>query len=312
MPAAGIAVRADDERALASGGRLVWERDGRDWPHREASHFPRAAGLRWHVQCMGQGPALLLLHGTGSATHSWRSLMPLLARSFTVIAPDLPGHGFTQMPPFEQLSLPGMSDAVADLLRVLELEPALAAGHSAGAAILARMSLSRRVPLRTIFSLNGALLPLGGMAGVLFSPLAKMLARTPVLPWMFARRAQDPAAVERLLKGTGSVIDARGVELYARLVRDPGHVAAALGMMANWDLRALQRDLPFLSARLVQIVGSQDLTIPAEEAYRVRDLVPAATVEVLRGLGHLAHEEQPGLVARSIERTIQGSGEARS
>ena len=56
-----------------------WERDGRDWPNREASRFVHAAGLRWHVQVMGSGPVVLLLHGTGAATHSWRDLMPKLA-----------------------------------------------------------------------------------------------------------------------------------------------------------------------------------------------------------------------------------------
>ena len=54
--------------------------------------------IRWHVQRMGAGPALLLLHGTGAATHSWRALAPLLAEHFTVVAPDLPGHGFTGPP----------------------------------------------------------------------------------------------------------------------------------------------------------------------------------------------------------------------
>ena len=77
---------------------LSWERDGRDWPNREASRFVEAGGLRWHVQQMGRGPVLLLLHGTGASTHSWRALLPLLAKSFTVVAPDLPGHGFTATP----------------------------------------------------------------------------------------------------------------------------------------------------------------------------------------------------------------------
>ncbi|NBQ74895.1 MAG: alpha/beta hydrolase, partial [Acetobacteraceae bacterium] len=56
-----------------------WEKDGRDWPNRTASRFVEAGGLNWHVQLMGQGPCLLLLHGTAAATHSWRDLAPLLA-----------------------------------------------------------------------------------------------------------------------------------------------------------------------------------------------------------------------------------------
>ena len=58
---------------------LSWDQDGHDWPNRDASRFVEAAGLTWHVQIAGQGPVLLLLHGTGASTHSWRDLLPGLA-----------------------------------------------------------------------------------------------------------------------------------------------------------------------------------------------------------------------------------------
>lgn len=288
-------------------GSLDWGRDGADWPNRATSIFVRAGGLRWHVQRTGEGPVVLLLHGTGASTHSWRGLMPLLARSFTIVAPDLPGHGFTQAPSFDQLSLEGMSKAVADLLCDLEVAPVLAVGHSAGAAILARMSLSRQFGARTLISLNGAMLPLGGLAGQFFQPFAKLLVNSSLLPALFARRAQNRTAVEKLLRGTGSVIDPEGVDLYARLFRTPGHAAAALGMMANWDLHGLNRELPGLAAKLVLVAAGNDLTIDPEQAFRVRGLVPTATVEYVRGLGHLAHEENPALIAGLVERAARSS-----
>ena len=51
-----------------------WATDGRDWPNREASSIVREGGYEWHVQMMGSGPVCLLLHGTGAATHSWRTM----------------------------------------------------------------------------------------------------------------------------------------------------------------------------------------------------------------------------------------------
>lgn len=105
-------------------GALDWQRDGVDWPNREASEFHRAAGLRWHLQRMGSGPVILLLHGTGASTHSWGALLPLLADDYTVVAPDLPGHAFTDTPSSRGLSLPGMATSVAALLTELGLEPA--------------------------------------------------------------------------------------------------------------------------------------------------------------------------------------------
>ena len=66
--------------------RLDWQRDGADWPNRASSRMVRAGGLTWHVQVAGSGPVLLLVHGTGASTHSWRDLLPLLATGHTVVA----------------------------------------------------------------------------------------------------------------------------------------------------------------------------------------------------------------------------------
>ncbi|MET0877769.1 MAG: alpha/beta fold hydrolase BchO [Tardiphaga sp.] len=275
---------------------LSWITDGADWPNRAASGFVESGGIRWHVQRMGAGPSLLLLHGTGAATHSWRGLMPILAEQFDVIAPDLPGHGFTSSPAPHRLSLPGMAADVSALLQKLEATPVIVAGHSAGAAILARMCLDGRIAPDLLVSLNGALLPLNGIAGHLFSPLAKLLVLNPVVPRLFAWQASTPGAVERLLDNTGSRIEAAGVAQYRRLVRSPAHVAAALRMMANWQLEALRRDLPRLKPKLVLVTASNDRTISPETAKRVAALVPSAAIERVAG-GHLAHEEQPRLIA---------------
>ncbi len=281
--------------------RLNWEKDGRDWPNREASCFVEADGLRWHVQVLGQGPTLLLLHGTGATTHSWRDLAPRLAKSFTIVAPDLPGHGFTEAGQREQLTLPGMAAAVAALTAVLDHTPVLAAGHSAGAAVLARMCLDDMIAPKGQISMNGALLPLNGLPSHIFSPIAKVLAATPFLQRLFARRLSDPKVVTRLLRDTGSRLDERGFALYQLVAASPGHAAAALGMMAGWDLASLKVDLPKLTVPLLLLNGANDRTISPFQALQVRDLVPNCEIVSLRGLGHLAHEERPDEVADVIE-----------
>jgi magnesium chelatase accessory protein len=281
-------------------GRLVWDRDDLDWPHPDASRFVDAAGLKWHVQIMGQGPVVLFIHGTGASTHSWRRLMPLLSHSFKIVAPDLPGHGFTTMPEPRGLSLPGMSEAVSELMKVLALEPALAVGHSAGAAVAIRATIDRRIAPRTIVSINGALLPFGSQLGQFFSPLAKLLVSAPMVPQLMAWRAQSRRAVEKVLLGTGSQVAPEDIDLYARLFRSPCHVAGALGMMANWDLQSFARDLPQLKATLVLVTASNDRAIAPEVARRVARLVPNATMENLEGSGHLAHEERPDEIAEII------------
>ena len=287
---------------------LAWSRDGTDWPNRNASSFVEAAGIRWHVQTMGQGQHLLLLHGTGAATHSWRAVAPLLAQHFTVVAPDLPGHGFTQSPPAHRLSLPGMASDVSRLLHVLDVKPDIVVGHSAGAAILARMCLDRRIAPRLLVSLNGAFMPFGGVAHHLLSPLTRLLALNPLTARMFAWQASNPGAVERLLHNTGSTIDPEGVALYRKLVRSPAHVAAALQMMANWRLESLLHDLPRLVTALLLVVADNDRSVSPDVAYRVREICPQAMIERLGSLGHLAHEEQPQLIAELIVRYAARAG----
>ena len=281
---------------------LSWPRDGHDWPNRDASRFVSASGLRWHVQVAGSGPVLLLLHGTGAATHSWRDLAPLLARHFTVVAPDLPGHGFTQAPHGDQLSLPAMARALAGLVRTLDLPPELVVGHSAGAAIGLRMVLDGSIAPAALIALNGALLPFRGVASQLFPSLARLLVLNPLVPRLFAWRAGSATAVESLLGGTGSQLDARGLALYQRLFSNRVHVATTLAMMANWDLDTLGRAFGKLDLPVVLVVGARDKAVPPGDAAEVAARLPRARIETLPHAGHLAHEERPEDVSALILR----------
>ncbi len=295
--------------------RLDWDSDGADWPHRASSRFVDAAGLRWHVQrfpsTTPKAPRALLVHGTGSSTHSWRDVVPLLQPHFELLAMDLPGHAFTSLPAggtlSSQLSLPGMARALAQLLAVEGFVPDLVVGHSAGAAIGARLCLDGSVRPRLLASLNGALLPLGGVAGRVFSPAARLMAVMPGMPRLFAWRAGQEQVLQRLLAGTGSRLDARGQGLYRRLAGNPGHVEGALGMMAHWDLPALAEDLPALQVPLLLVVGLLDATVPPQEADRLIERLSreapghtAAKRVALEGLGHLAHEERPHAVVAPL------------
>ncbi|MCY4265610.1 MAG: alpha/beta fold hydrolase [Gammaproteobacteria bacterium] len=279
---------------------LCWERDGCRWPNQQSSRFIAAGGIRWHVQVMGQGPVVLLLHGTGASSHSWRELAPDLAHNYTVVVPDLPGHGFTEAPVATDMSLPGMANLLESLLLTLELRPELAVGHSAGAAIAAKMCLNDAMAPNWLVSINGALLPLSGIPGWVYSPIARMLASGGFWVKLLARSAADRSAVERLVQRTGSVIGPEGVDLYAKLLRTTSHTAAALCMMAHWDLRSLQRQLQDLKPNLLLLVGENDLMVPPEQANRLARLLPSTELRRMADCGHLLHEEKPQQTAALI------------
>ncbi len=277
-----------------------WDVEGRDWPHRESSRFVEAAGLRWHVQVTGSGPVVLLIHGTGAATHSWRDLIAPLAEHFTVVVPDLPGHGFTSA--LRAPSPPAVARALAALLAELDMAPALLIGHSVGAAIAVTMADMGLVHPRAIIGIGGALLPFPGMAGRLFPAMAKGLFDNPFAAELASfALANAPGGVTAFLhRATASPIDARGVALYKRLLHTSGHVGGAMALMAHWDLDPVEAALPRIDVPVLLIHGDRDATIPPATSRTVAGRLPNGRVAMLPGLGHLVHEEDPAATLQLI------------
>jgi magnesium chelatase accessory protein len=276
-----------------------WTTDGKDWPNREASSFVRAGGYEWHVQTMGSGPVCVLLHGTGAATHSWRDVMPLLAKHYTVIAMDLPGHGFTKGSG-KSPTLEGMAASVAALLDELKLTPDLLVGHSAGVAIAAQLLLDRKWQIPLI-GFTPALMPFPGLAAKIFPSLAKMLFTNPFVAIIFSRMAQAPGQTAKFLaRATGSKIDAAGDKYYTRLFSKSGHCDGAIRMMANWRLEALGARLGNLTRPILLVSAAKDAAIPKTAVVQAAALIPSCETQEMVGLGHLAHEEDPPQAAKII------------
>ncbi len=121
--------------------------------------------------CTARAPQLI--PGVG-----WRRR---LARRFRVVAPDLPGHGFTSARGAVTQSPQGMARAVAALLARIGFSPQVVVGHSAGVAVLARLCLDAVIAPKLLVSLNGALEPFGGAGGHVFPALAKLVFLNPRL-----------------------------------------------------------------------------------------------------------------------------------
>lgn len=279
---------------------LDWHREGLIWPHREASDFVQVGGKRWHVQRMGSGPALLLLHGTGASVHSWRALMPQLATNHMVIAPDLPRHAFTTGHDAYAMSLPAMAREIAGLMTALDVRPAAIIGHSAGAAIALQLALDHGYA-GPIVGLSAALRPFPGPFAQIFPAVAKALFVNPLVPRIFTSSIDLVGGAERFMwRSTHSRIDAEGLACYRTLIKHPAHAGGALAMMANWDLPGLKLRLGSARNPVLLVHGDNDPAIPPEWAREVQGWLPNARLDVLAGLGHLAHEEAPGEAAARI------------
>ncbi len=277
-----------------------------DWPLRDHSAAVACPPHRWHVQTLGHGPTLLLLHGAGGATHSWRHLAPLLAPRFRLLMPDLPGHGFSRRGNRSRLGLDGMAEDTIRLLHHLGETPQAVVGHSAGAAIALRMA--ETLPLHAVIGINAALGPFEGIAGVIFPAMARALALIPFIPTAFSRLSGTPQRVAALIDSTGSRIDARGLDLYRRLVANPVHVDGTLAMMSQWQLDGLLARLPALSTPTLLIAAEDDRTVPPDVSARAAARMPDARLLCLTEGGHLVHESHATTVAEAVTAFLSETG----
>lgn len=281
---------------------MRWPDDARNWPmiaySRQVLHRPH----RWHIQEHGEGPLILLIHGAGGATQSFRGIFPILAKTHHVVAIDLPGQGFTQLGAQQRCGLDHMSQDLLALCRNQGWEPDIVVGHSAGVAIALRMWELGMRPTRGIVGINAALGNFKGVAGWLFPMMAKALAATPFSAGVFASTTTR-SAVRNLVEGTGSKLGQEGLELYYRLATDRGHVDATLSMMAQWSLDGLLSRLDRIDTPVHLITGLNDKAVPPQVSRDAARKLPHAKLTELSGLGHLAHEEDPETLARLIAQT---------
>jgi magnesium chelatase accessory protein len=269
-----------------------------DWPHREHSRSVRIGRLDWHVQVMGRGPTLLLLHGSGASAHSWADLMDMLAGHATLVAPDLPGHAFTTGAAADDMTLPGMGNALAALLVALKLPaPVLVAGHSAGAALALRWALSAARPPGAVVGFNPSLVAPAAAYTDWLAPLINPVATSAPVAQLLAALALRTGMVDGLLNSTQSVLPAAQRERYKLLFGRPDHVRGAMGFMAAADLPALLADSARLPGTTHFIIGTRDAWVP-EAALRpvLARHFPQAKVERWVG-GHVLHEEMPAKAA---------------
>lgn len=283
-----------------------WSVEGPTWPCAEHSRFIEARHHRWHVQRWGQGPQVLLLHGTAASTHSFADVASKLAAGFEVILLDLPRHGFTRSA-VSRAPTPGrVAQDILDLLHLEDMRPDIIVGHSAGSVVaveLARLSAPRR-----LVSINGAFEPFAGSAGLAASFLARALTFNPLAAIAFSQAARNQKRVQLLVEQTGSQLGADKVSYYQRLLRYPGHVSGALAMMASWELDGMRRKIEELGIAMDVLVGTGDEAVSPEVSASLAEAFSHVTLTRLEGLGHLAHEEDPRGIAAHIRAAAERAG----
>jgi len=264
---------------------------------------------------MGSGPPILLIHGITSSSRTWKAVMPRLAAEYTVIAPDLLGHGRSSKPKGDY-SLGAYASGIRDLLVALDLPKANVVGHSLGGGIA--MQFAYQFPDRVS---RLVLVDTGGIGREVNPALraATLPGAEYVLPLLFTPTLHDAglkvrsflagiglrgsADVEGVAEGFASLTEADARRAFLHTVRsviDPTgqRVSAA-------DRLYLTRDIPSLI-----VWGDHDRIIPPSHADLAHDLMPGSRLEIFPGAGHFPFNDDPVRFVEVLEDFIATTGEA--
>ena len=255
-------------------------------------------GHRVAYRSAGNGPAIVLVHGITSTSATWERVMPYLATRFTVVAPDLIGHGQSAKPRGDY-SLGAYASGVRDLMVSLGHESATFVGHSLGGGVV--MQLAYQFPERCdrlVLVDSGGL---GREVSILLRAATLPLSEV-VLPLLASTRLLDAGrAVARLVgragfhagtdmaelaRGHASLSDPEARAAFVHTLRtivDPG------GQRVNASDRLyLAENIPFMI-----VWGERDPIIPVEHGRAAHELVPSSRLEVFPDAGHFPHMDDP-------------------
>ena len=251
----------------------------------------------------GAGEVLLLIHGIGGSSNSWSGVIPLLAKKYRVIAPDLLGHGESDKPRGDY-SVVAFAVLLRDLVDALDVTRVTVIGHSLGGGIAMQFAhqhgeYCKRIVLISSGGFGG---DVGRVLRVLSLPGSEL-----VLPVIASRPAILASNALRALTGSSNSFQAR-----PSLSNRDNRQAFLRTLRAVVDFRgqavsALNRVCMVLPAMIIS--GDQDRVIPVEHARAAHRTMPNSRLHIIPGVHHYPPTERPETVARLIDDFIATTGE---
>jgi len=262
-----------------------------DWPNRQMSRSITVGDLTWHLQISGKGPVILLLHGTGSSTHSWGELTPLLNSEAQVLSVDLPGHAFTLGASVDSLRLEQIASNLIALIDELKLPwPTMVVGHSAGAPLALAFANQAPIKPQVIIGLNPSLIPPPPSYTQFFGPMLGPVTKSATLASILAKIAPLSGMTDRLLDSTNTNLPETNRAFYRRLFQSPEHVRGAMNFMASANIDQVLKAGSSLPSKLIWVIGESDQWVPEVGLKKIiKQYFPKSTVIYWSG-GHIMHE----------------------
>jgi pimeloyl-ACP methyl ester carboxylesterase len=254
-------------------------------------------GHEVHYRMAGEGETVLLIHGMAGSSRTWRAVLPKLARSYRVIAPDLLGHGESAKP-LGDYSLGAHASGLRDVLGALGVERATLVGQSLGGGVAMQLAYQHPEVCERL-----ALVSSGGLGRevswilrALTLPGAEL-----VMPVLFPSFVRDSGnAFSRFVARLGwrAPHIAEMWRAYASLAEPENRHAFVRTLRAVIDpggQSVSATDRLYLAGAVPTLImwGDSDPIIPVEHAYRAHELMPGSRLEILEGVGHFPHVEVP-------------------
>jgi pimeloyl-ACP methyl ester carboxylesterase len=251
-----------------------------------------------HYLRTGSGPVVVLIHGILGSRQSWAQLVALLRRDFTVVAPDLLGHG-NSMKRRGDYSLGAHAGRLRDLLDALGVRSATVVGHSLGGGVAMQFAwlFPERCERLVLISSGGLGRDLGLLLRAPTLPGAAWVLPLVSAPWLtrsgerLARSLgrfglQAGPDLEELWRGYVSLGDAEARRAFLATIRtvvDPG----------GQSISALERLSALAGIPTMLVWGARDHLIPVAHGLAAQQAIPGSRLEVFEGAGHAPHLADP-------------------
>ena len=281
---------------------------------RSTLHFRTIHGYRRAFRVAGEGPAILLIHGIGDNSATWEEVQAKLAQRFTVIAPDLLGHGKSDKPRADY-SVAAYANGMRDLLAVLDIDRVTVVGHSLGGGVTMQFAyqypqLVERIVLvgtggvtkDVHFALRLASLPMGSEA----LALLRMPGALPALQ-IFGRVVGTVLGSTRFGRDLPDVL-----RVLAELPEPTASSAFSRTLRAVVDWRGqvvtmLDRCYLTQSVPVQLIWGEDDSVIPVSHARMAHAAMPGSQLEIFEKSGHFPFHDDPDRFVEIVERFIDST-----
>jgi pimeloyl-ACP methyl ester carboxylesterase len=278
-------------------------------------HYVTVHGYRRAYVKAGAGPALLLVHGIGDSSDTWRPVFDQLAREHTVIAPDLLGHGRSEKPRADY-TIAGFANGMRDLLSVLGVDRVTVVGHSLGGGVAAQFSY--QFPERC----ERLVLVGSGGVGRTVSPLLRVAAVPGVeilMPFLgFAPVRVVSRAGAGLLRLFDTALGRDAEEILAVFDALPDTQARrailrTLRSGVDWRGQVITMlDRAYLAEGVPTLIvwGRHDAIIPLGHGRLAQAALPGSQLEIFDEAGHFPHHVDPDRFARLIAEFVKSTDPA--